>query len=139
MSTTMTERKFSFISREEMVSKLAEFFAQKYYAHLEFWSATAMDDPEELCYWQQKMQEQPGKAKKLFEEAINNALVEFEGRKFRFFRRRLWIDTKEHNQIYQNVLKILEPGLEPRNCFPINMQYFIEGLDFFEVYHANAD
>lgn len=139
MNTTKKERKFSFASREEMVTKLAEFFAKKYYAHLEFWSATAMDDREELGYWQQKMQEQPEKAKKLFEEAINNELVEIEERKIRFFKRRLWIDTKKHDQIYQSVLSILEPGLKPCNCFPNNVQYFIKGLDFFEIYHMNTN
>lgn len=113
----------TFETREELITSTSDILAFEYLLSLEFWRCTAMNDPEETKYWDEKISKEVGpyrEALKLAIEAKSN---------FKWFgiipKRKIIIDSR-HMKLIRFALQVI--GRNPTSSFGIasNVSYKID-------------
>jgi len=115
----------SFKTQEEMVTEVAVLLALDYKSGLEFWQATAMDDPEEREMWIRKQETE-------IEPYYQGVRAELERQvkaceKLPFFRKHLVrISSKKYPAVIAAGLAALGSDNKPYNIFAVNVLIIID-------------
>lgn len=113
---------------EEVAQALAEEIRRNYLSHLEFWQATAMDDPHEFYQWKKKIESEPSvvqrnafdKILKIMQNPKDNK--KYFKKKWRFLRSKHVISVTKSSGFYQDLL----PGKDIEHTVSVNVEYLID-------------
>lgn len=123
----MSEEKiFSGNTVEEVAQAFAETVSRNYLKDLQFWQATAMDDPHEYNQWQLRIQSEPqevernafDKILKIMKQPQEN--MEF-FTKWWIFRSKDVISITRSSGFYEGLL----PGKDVEQTVSVNVEYLI--------------
>ena len=105
----------SFSSRKKLIQFVAEYLADHYKQNLEFWRATAMDDEQEMAWFNYRIKVEVPKLRKALKQLLRVKLNRKKRFKFTYKSSFLKEAFREAG--------IIESS--PKNYYPINVEYKI--------------
>jgi len=124
----MSEEKiFSGNTVEEVAQAFAETVSRNYLRHLEFWQATAVDEPHEFNQWKLKIESEPEEVKRnAFDKILKIMQKPRENKQFFkkwwFFRSEDIISITRSSGFFKDLL----PGEDIEHAVSVNVEYLID-------------
>ena len=104
----------SFSSKKKLIQFVSEYLANHYKQNLEFWRVTAMDDEQEITWWDYRIKEEVPALRKALKELLRIKLNCKKRFKFNY-----------KSSFLKEAFKDAEINSSPKSFFPVNVEYKI--------------
>ncbi len=114
-----------FMTQEEMVTEVAKHLTAEHKDHLEFWMATAMDEPMESKQWQEKLRTELEPYYEAVRAELERQVKACE--ELPFYRKHIvQISSKKYPAVIAAGLRAIGSDLEPSTTFAINVRIVLD-------------
>lgn len=114
-----------FTTQEEMVTEVAKQLTVEHKDHLEFWMATAMDEPMESKQWQEKLRTELEPYYEAVRAELESQVKACE--QLPFYRKHIVeINSKKKPEVISAGLRAIGSDVSPSSTFPINVRIILD-------------